>query len=83
MLVGVGPSLTVELVSPADRKFLVAAVMLGGEQLAEVNVEEEDQVSIEIYAQRSGAPWHLEVKMLQEALDDAARRLQERTGRMA
>jgi len=81
MMVPVDPGLTVELVSPPDRHFLVAAIMLEGQQLAEVNVEKEDRVSVEIYSHRSGTPWNLDIKVLQDALTEAARLLQERTRR--
>jgi hypothetical protein len=72
--------LKVELVSPPDREFLVAAAMFGSEQVAEVNVERE-RLSIEFCNQSTGEPWRLDLAELQLALEEAARRLQERTGR--
>jgi hypothetical protein len=72
--------LRVELVSPPDRDFLVAAVMRGNEQVAEVNVEQE-RLSIELYASSTGEPWRLDLAEVQHALEEAGRRIRERTGR--
>lgn len=72
--------LRAELASPPDRSFLVAAIMLANEQVAEVNVE-YDCMSIEIYASSSGEPWQLDFAEFQDALGKASQWLSERTGR--
>jgi hypothetical protein len=72
--------LRVELVSPPDRSFLVAAVMCGNEQVAEVNVEQE-RMSIQLYRGSSGEPFQLDFAEFQHAIEEAGRRLSERTGR--
>lgn len=72
--------LRVELVSPPGRNFLVAAVMFGNEQVAEVNVEQE-RMSIELYTGSSGEPWRLDFAEFQHAIEEASQQLSERTGR--
>lgn len=72
--------LRVELVSPPDREFIVAAIMCGAEHVAEVNVEQE-RLSVEFYASSTGEPWRLDFEELLHALEEARQRLRERTGR--
>jgi len=64
----------VAIISPPDREFLAAEIMLGDEQLAELN-QEEGILSLEIYARRDGQPWQVNYEAVLEALMKAKERL--------
>jgi hypothetical protein len=66
--------LRVALISPPDREFLAAEIMLGDEQLAELN-QEEGCLSLEIYPRRDGQPWRVSYEAMLEALMKAKERL--------
>ena len=67
----------VELASPPDRERLVAPIMIGDEQWAEVNREEE-RLRIEIYPCRSGSAWVFDFEETISALLEARERLRGR-----
>lgn len=64
----------VGLSSPPDRAELVADLMVGSVQLAEIR-REGDAKRIEFYARPDGAFWELDLDHLCRALDEAVRRL--------
>ena len=70
-------SMRVEIVSPPDRELLCAHIMLDGEQWAEVN-QEHGNLELEIYGRRDGEPWIFDFECAIGALNEAARRLQDR-----
>ena len=64
----------VALISPPDREFLTAEIMLDDEQLAELN-QEEDSLTLEIYPRRDGQPWRVSYEAVLKALMKAKERL--------
>lgn len=64
----------IELCSPADRKKLVAAIMIDGEQFAEVN-QESGLLAIEIYPRQDGQPWAFDFETAVNALVKAKEKL--------
>ena len=66
--------LHVEICSPPDREGLVAAAMLGNEQIAEVD-QESGENRLEIYPRTSGEPWKLDLHAFVSALSEASSRL--------
>jgi hypothetical protein len=64
----------IEICSPPDRESLVAAIMLGEEQLAEIN-QESGSLVLEIYPRRDGTPWILSLHDAIEALAAAKARM--------
>ena len=46
----------IELCSPSDREQLVAAVMIDGQQWAEIN-QEPGALTVEFYPRKDGTPW--------------------------
>ena len=66
--------LRVAIISPPDREFPAAEIMLGDEQLAELN-QEEGILSLEIYHRRDGQPWRVSYDAVLEALMNAKERL--------
>ncbi len=67
-------NLTVSVISPEDREFLAAEIMVGDEQWAELN-QEEGVLSLEIYPRRDGQPWRLNYDVALDALMKAKQRL--------
>lgn len=78
MVVNVGDrqrgEIQVGLSSPADRTELVADLMVGSVQLAEIH-RQGGVTRIEIYARPDGSCWELDLDHLHRALDEAVRRL--------
>jgi hypothetical protein len=68
----------IELCSPPDRQKLVAAIMINGEQFAEVN-RESDSITLEIYPRQDGQPWILGFETAMSVLFRAKDRLAERS----
>lgn len=68
--------LKVAIVSPPDRNFLTAEIMLGNEQVAELN-QEQEFLSLEIYPRRDGEPWKLTYETFLKSLNEAKARLTE------
>ena len=64
----------VRLSSPPDRSGLVADLMMGSVQLAEVN-SEDGPLRIEFCARPDGEPWALDLDDLRAAIDEAVRPL--------
>lgn len=64
----------VEVASPPDREQLVAPILVGNEQWAEVN-QETDRLQIEIYPRRDGSPWVFDLEEVLQSLAEASRRL--------
>ncbi|HEX8248147.1 MAG TPA: hypothetical protein VF599_08255 [Pyrinomonadaceae bacterium] len=64
----------VSICSPPDRKFLVAEIMLGNEQVAELN-QEQNTLRLEIYPRRDGQPWLVSYEALLKALIKAKEHL--------
>jgi hypothetical protein len=71
-----GTQLRVALVSPSDREFLVAAVMCGKDQVAEVNVE-RGNLSVKLYPSSAGGPWRLVLADLLRTLGEAGIRIRD------
>ena len=67
-------NITVDLASPADREKLVAQLMVGNEQLAELN-QEGESLQLEFYARRDGQPWVVEYSDFINALLQAKEKL--------
>jgi hypothetical protein len=64
----------VELSSPPDREFLVANIMVGTHEFAEVN-QEEGIIRVEIYPRQDGEPWRFDYSSLVDAMTSARARL--------
>ena len=64
----------VDIASPPDRERLVAQIMIGNEQWAEIN-QEQEELQIEIYPRQDGQPWIVDYKDIVEALAEARGRL--------
>ena len=62
--------------SPPDRERLVAEILLGDEQWAELN-QEGNKLSLEIYPKRSGEYWLLDFEDVVDILVEPKRRLVE------
>jgi hypothetical protein len=65
----------VEIASPADRDKIVAQIMVGREQLAEINQDTPD-LQLEIYPRKDGKPWVLDFRATLQALAEGRQRLQ-------
>ena len=63
-----------DIASPPDREKVVIQMMVGSEQIAEVN-QESESLQIEIYGRRDGHPWVLDYESLVLALQKAKTRL--------
>ena len=68
------PHIALDLATPPDRKKTVIQLMVGNEQIAEVN-QESDTLKVEIYGRRDGQPWVLDFDDLAVALEHAKDRL--------
>lgn len=64
----------VDVVSPADREKLVAQLMVGSEQIAELN-QEQETLQLEVYGRKDGQPWLIEYSEFITALIEAKARL--------
>ena len=64
----------IEIASPPDREKLVAAIMLDGEQVAEVN-QENERLQVEIYPRRDGEPWVFDLEEVVKTFKAAQQRL--------
>lgn len=67
----------VGLSSPPDRETLVADLLVGHEQLAEIRLDGE-RFLVELYAKRGGLAWQVEAAQLIAALGDAIKLLNDR-----
>jgi len=67
-------NIQVELISPPDRDFLCASIMIGNEQWVELN-QEGGTLTFEFYARRDGEPWCIGCKDAIGALLRAKERL--------
>jgi hypothetical protein len=67
-------NIVVDIASPPDRERLVAQLMIGNEQLAELN-QEGQLLQLEIYCRRDGQPWIVGYTELLRALADAREKL--------
>jgi hypothetical protein len=68
-------NIRITVASPPDRERVVAEVFVGSEQLAEINQETGDGLSVDIYPRRDGTAWQLPYGDLIRALCDARERL--------
>lgn len=66
--------LKLELASPPDRSRLVAQIIQGSEQLAEIN-QESKQLVVELYPRQDGEPWICSLDDLLRVMRDAKERL--------
>jgi hypothetical protein len=64
----------VAIISPSDREFLTAEIMLDEDQLAELD-QEDGFLSLSIYPRRDGQPWRVRYQDVLEALIRAKERL--------
>ena len=69
-----GSEFHIDICSPPDREKLVAHVMYGDEQVAEIN-QESDDLRVELYARRSGDPWTFSYEEFLNAMRRAKERL--------
>jgi hypothetical protein len=67
-------AIRIEVSSPPDRDFVVANVMVGAHEFAEVN-QESESLQIEVYPRRDGEPWRLDYSELVLALKLVKERL--------
>ena len=63
-----------EVTSPPDRERLVVQFMIGQEQFAELN-QENDELELEFYPRRDGQPWIIQYSKFVEALNKARNKL--------
>jgi hypothetical protein len=68
-------NMRVEVTSPPDREFLVASIMVGTHEFAEVN-QEAAVLQVEVYPRQDGEPWRLDYEGLVRALELAKERLE-------
>jgi hypothetical protein len=66
--------LRVEIASPPDREHVVAQIMLGSEQWAEVNHENES-FELEVYCRHDGSPFAVDCDDATAAIASARERL--------
>ncbi|MFF3851858.1 hypothetical protein [Micromonospora sp. NPDC002575] len=64
----------IELTSPPDRDFVVANIMVGGDEFAEIS-QEAESLKVEVYPRRDGGPWCLDYEELSHVLGLAKERL--------
>jgi hypothetical protein len=64
----------VEIASPPDRNKLVANLIVGNEQLAEIN-QEGSELQLELYPRRDGGAWLIGFDEMVVALQAARRSL--------
>jgi hypothetical protein len=64
----------VEISSPPDRDFVVANIMVGTHEFAEIN-QEADSLQVEVYPRQDAEPWRLDYLELVRALELAKERL--------
>ena len=64
----------VAIISPPDRNFLTAEIMLDNQQVAELN-QEEEFLSLEIYPRGDGESWRLPYQAFLNSLIEAKKRL--------
>ena len=67
-------SFRISIASPPDRDFLVAEIMKGNVQVAEVNIE-SGKLEVEIYNHPNGKPWQLDFEEFLASLNEAQVRL--------
>jgi hypothetical protein len=67
-------ALRIEVTSPPDREFVVANIMVGSDEFAEIN-QEAESLKMEIYPRRDGEPWRLDYEELSRVLGLAEERL--------
>ena len=70
--------LRVEIASPPDRERVVAQVMIGNEQWAEVN-QENERLELEVYQRQDGPPFVVDFDDAMTALAEARQKLADRT----
>ena len=66
--------IALDLATPPDREKAVIQLMVGSEQIAEIN-QESDTLTVEIYGRRDGQPWVIDFDELAVALENAKERL--------
>ena len=64
----------IRISSPPDREKLVAELLVGNDQWAELN-QETDELLLEVYPRQDGLPWSLDFEATLEALNAAKKRL--------
>jgi phage pi2 protein 07 len=64
----------ITLASPPDREHVVAEVLFGDEQVAELNTE-RGAVTIELYPRADGQAWSFDAEQFQSALAQAKAKL--------
>ena len=67
-------TIRVEIASPPDRERLVACLMVGNEQWAELS-QEDETLELELYPRRDGQPWKISYEDAVAALIEAKSRL--------
>jgi hypothetical protein len=67
-------SIHVDIASPPDREKLVAMIVIGDEQWAEIN-QEQNELELEIYPRQDGKPWIIPFRLAVEALERGRNRL--------
>jgi hypothetical protein len=67
-------SISVQFCSPPDREKMIAAIMIDGEQLAEIN-QEHESLGVELYPRRNGEPWVLDLEEFMDAVGRAEKGL--------
>jgi hypothetical protein len=69
------PQIRVEVSSPPDRDFVVANIMVGSHEFAEVN-QEKQILQVEVYPRQDGEPWRFDLVDLARALELTEKRLE-------
>ena len=68
----------ISISSPPDREKLVAEIFFGDVQWAEIN-QERDALELEFYPRPDGEPWRINYTDALDALNEAKRRLIEKS----
>jgi hypothetical protein len=64
----------IDIASPPDRDKLVAQIMVGNEQCAEIN-QDGDELVIELYGRQDGQPWAFSYSSFASTLEAAKAKL--------
>jgi hypothetical protein len=64
----------IDIASPPDREKLVAQIMVGNEQCAEIN-QDGEELFIELYGRQDGKPWAFSYSSFMSTLESAKAKL--------
>lgn len=73
-----GEGIKINIASPPDRDLLTCEIMVGNDQIAELN-QDDGALTFENYPRRDGKPWKIDGDLLIETLTKAKQCLLERS----